>query len=203
MKKKEAFTLLEVVFAIAILAIAILPIMSMYPNALKISMKANNAEELSRTSITILDFIKSRGYTDISDKLTTTSSIVYNYGDTSTSAFIKSSDNGYTSYRFEQDFLGGNGTSSNLFFINTKGVNLANKKFMVNIQKVSPENPSGTAIYGTYDLENYRITTGSTISGNQIIYGIIKMRDLNEDYTSKEGNRDMKFLITPMEEWGD
>ena len=81
MKKKEAFTLLEVVFAIAILAIAILPIMSMYPNALKISMKANNAEELSRTSITILDFIKSRGYTDISNKLTTTSTIVYNYGD--------------------------------------------------------------------------------------------------------------------------
>lgn len=203
MKKKEAFTLLEVVFAIAILAIAILPIMSMYPNALKISMKANNAEELSRTSITILDFIKSRGYTDISNKLTTTSTIDYNYGDNTTSAFIKSSDNSYTNYSFEQNFLGGNGTSSNLFFINTKGVNLTNKKFMVNIQKISPKNPSGEAIYGTYDLENYRITTGSTISGNQIIYGIIKMRDLNEDYTSKEGNRDMKFLITPMEEWGE
>lgn len=203
MKKKEAFTLLEVVFAIAILAIAILPIMSMYPNALKISMKANNAEELSRTSITILDFIKSRGYTDISDKLTTTSSIVYNYGDTSTSAFIKLSDNSYTNYGFEQNFLGGNGISSNLFFINTKGVNLANKKFMVNIQKVSPVDGTGNLIYGKYDLENFRLTTTSTTSTNQIIYGIIKMRDLNEDYTSKEGNRDMKFLITPMEEWGD
>ncbi len=203
MKKKEAFTLLEVVFAIAILAIAILPIMSMYPNALKISMKANNAEELSRTSITILDFIKSRGYTDISDKLTTTSSIVCNYGDTSTSAFIKLSDNSYTNYGFEQNFLGGNGASSNLFFINTKGVNLANKKFMVNIQKVSPVDGTGNLIYGKYDLENFRLTTTSTTSTNQIIYGIIKMRDLNEDYTSKEGNRDMKFLITPMEEWGD
>lgn len=203
MKKKEAFTLLEVVFAIAILAIAILPIMSMYPNALKISMKANNAEELSRTSITILDFIKSRGYTDISNKLTTTSTIVYNYGDTSTSAFIKLSDNSYTNYGFEQNFLGGNGTSSNLFFINTKGVNLTNKKFMVNIQKISPMDGTGNLIYGKYDLENFRLTTTSTTSTNQIIYGIIKMRDLNEDYTSKEGNRDMKFLITPMEEWGD
>ncbi len=52
-------------------------------------------------------------------------------------------------------------------------------------------------------MENFRLTTTSTTSTNQIIYGIIKMRDLNEDYTSKEGNRDMKFLITPMEEWGD
>ncbi len=39
MKKKRGFTLIEVVLAMAVLAAAVLPILSMYPNALKLSTR--------------------------------------------------------------------------------------------------------------------------------------------------------------------
>ena len=65
MNKNKAFSLLEVLMAMAILSIAVLPIMSMYPNALKMSTRATELEEWSRTTETIVDYVKSRGYTYI------------------------------------------------------------------------------------------------------------------------------------------
>ncbi len=201
MKKKEGFTLIEVVVAMGIMIIGILPILMMYPNALKHSVKATENEEKSRVSVTIVDFIKSRGYTNISNKLLTTSIKNSEYGTTTISGFTKWGDNSYTNVEFEKDFLGGNGTNSSLFFINTKRAQLSQDKFMVSIQKISPEDGAGNFVYGEYDLKNYT-KNSSTSNSNLIIYGIVKIRGLNENYLDEEKNKDIKFLITPMEEWG-
>ena len=53
------------------------------------------------------------------------------------------------------------------------------------------------------DLENNKID--STTTSSSIIYGIIKIREKNATLTqwNEERTRDMKFIITPIENWRD
>ena len=60
--KKKGFSLIEVVMALAVISIGVLPILSMYPSALKMTVKATENEEWSRVTMSILDYVKSRGY---------------------------------------------------------------------------------------------------------------------------------------------
>jgi prepilin-type N-terminal cleavage/methylation domain-containing protein len=125
--KKKAFTLIEVLVAMAIVSIAILPIMSMYPSALKLSQKSTELEEWARTTQTIVDYIKSRGYTNISSHYSTYSG-EYNFsGELNT---------GYTSEDFGTKLFGA--TKKDLFVINTKGMKLDDYKFKVILTQVRP-----------------------------------------------------------------
>ena len=60
--KKRGFSLIEVVMALAVISVGVLPILSMYPSALKMTVKATENEEWSRVTMSILDYVKSRGY---------------------------------------------------------------------------------------------------------------------------------------------
>ena len=60
--KKRGFSLIEVVVALAVISVGVLPILSMYPSALKMTTKATTNEEWSRVTMSILDYVKSRGY---------------------------------------------------------------------------------------------------------------------------------------------
>lgn len=60
--KKKGYTLVEVLAAFAILSIAILPIISMYPAVFKINTGASAASESARIAFTVIDFIKAKGY---------------------------------------------------------------------------------------------------------------------------------------------
>lgn len=205
MKKKEkGFSLLEILIALAIISIAILPIMSMYPNALKLSSKATNNEEWSRISVSIVDYIKSRGYNNIKTIMggATTKEFVYSGSD----SFTWSSGT-YSSTKFETDFLGG----TDSFFINTKGIRLSDYKFSVYLEDIQPEkNTAGVKLYSDYQLNGNSIVSNSTSAS--IIFGIVKIRKkVNDDDTTfddtvfdgTEGNLDMKFVITPIENWGE
>ena len=94
MKKKEiGFSLIEVVMALAILGIAILPILSMYPSALKMTTDATRNEEWSRVSMTIVDYVKSRGYDNVKGKMTSSKfdkEYVFTY-DSSTNSYKQNS----------------------------------------------------------------------------------------------------------------
>lgn len=61
-KQKKGYSLVEVLAAFAIISIAILPIMSMYPAIFKTNTSASQIEEASRITLTIVDFIKAKGY---------------------------------------------------------------------------------------------------------------------------------------------
>ena len=55
--------------------------------------------------------------------------------------------------------------------------------------------------YGALDLsKNQRVSPNSTNSS--IIYGIVKIRKLGESFDG-ETIRDAKFIITPIEKWGN
>ena len=43
--KKKGFSLIEVVMALAVISVGVLPILSMYPSALKMTTKATTIEE--------------------------------------------------------------------------------------------------------------------------------------------------------------
>lgn len=193
--KKKGFSLVEVVVALAVISIGVLPILSMYPSALKMTTKATTNEEWSRVTMSILDYIKAKGYTELKNMTWNTSgtskTIERSYD------FTKSGTN-YTSSGFESDFFGG----TNLFFINTKGIKLEDYKFSIYMEEIQPKSGSGgNSIYNTYELSNNSIVSSSNSS--TIIYGIIKIRKKTDSFDSSELQRDMKFIITPIENWGN
>jgi type II secretory pathway pseudopilin PulG len=61
-EKKRGYTLVEVLSAFAILSIAILPIISMYPAVFRINTRATAVGESARIAFSVIDFIKSKGY---------------------------------------------------------------------------------------------------------------------------------------------
>jgi len=184
MNKNKAFSLLEVLMAMAILSIAVLPIMSMYPNALKMSTRATELEEWSRTTETIVDYVKSRGYTYINSNF---SSINGDYTD-----ITGNINTGYTSDSFASRLLAG---KKSLFLLNTKGMNLENYKFQVQIKKNIP------AGIGTekLDFSDHTYHSGGG-KGQDFYYGVVRIREKNGDFNI-EDKRDMSFMVTPIENW--
>ena len=196
--KKKGFSLIEVVMALAVISIGVLPILSMYPSALKMTTKATTNEEWSRVTMSILDYVKAKGYDSLKSEFFSSGSAIFeeNYEfepDAPGSKRYKSKNN-----KFEDDFFGG----TNLFFINTKGMKLDDYKFSIYMEDLQPTTTSGGSVevYGNYDLENNKIVTVSSTSSS-IVFGIIKIRETNN--FDDERTRDMKFIITPIENWRD
>ena len=198
--KKRGFSLIEVVMALAVISVGVLPILSMYPSALKMTTKATAIEEWSRVNMSIVDYIKSRGYDNLKSNLIWSSNAIdeeYNFEKLGTN---------YTNINFEKDFLGLESatTQPSLFFINSKGINLENYKFSIYMEDIQPTS-GGIEIYKKYDLNNNKFDSSSTYSS--IIYGIIKKKKKdssgNADFSGEESIKDMKFIITPIENWRD
>ena len=97
--KKKGFSLIEVVMALAVISIGVLPILSMYPSALKMTVKATENEEWSRVTMSILDYVKSRGYDNLKSNLIWSSNAI-----DEEYKFEKLGTN-YTNINFEKYFL--------------------------------------------------------------------------------------------------
>ena len=183
--KKKAFTLIEVLVAMAILSIAILPIMSMYPSALKLSQKSTELEEWSRTTQTIVDYIKSRGYTNISANYNT-------YGGEYN--FSGALNTGYTSDAFGIALFGA--AKKDLFVINTKGMKLDDYKFKVILTQVRPTVDGNS--YEILDMTNYKYVSSG--GGQNFYYGVVKIRKKTENFSTSD-KRDINFVVTPIDNW--
>jgi len=197
--KKKGFSLIEVVMALAVISIGVLPILSMYPSALKMTVKATENEEWSRVTMSILDYVKAKGYDDI--KIITSTGTEFPASGSGYS--FTSNDGRYTSDGFENKFFPKvNPTDPDMFIINSKGIKLDDYKFSIYMEDLQPRSAvtGGSPLYNTYDLNNNKKVSSSTSSN--IIYGIIKIRKSGESF-SDERTRDMKFIITPIENWRD
>lgn len=64
-KNNNGYTLVEVLAAFAILSIAILPIVSMYPAVFRMNTNATAIGESSRIALSVVDFIKAKGYSNL------------------------------------------------------------------------------------------------------------------------------------------
>lgn len=181
--KRKAFTLIEVLVAMAVLSIAILPIISMYPSALKVSQKATELEEWSRTTQTIVDYIKSRGYNNLS------TSLGGEY------EFSGSINTGYESNAFGTALFGA--SKKGLFVINTKGMKLDDYKFKVAISEMKPVVEGNS--YEVLDLNDYKYVSGGG-QGQNFYYGVVKVRKKTDSFNNND-NRDINFVVTPIDNW--
>lgn len=194
--KKKGFSLIEVIMALAILTIAILPILSMYPSALKMTNKATTNEEWSRVTMSILDYVKANGYNGLSGNTTLFASAgVTEFNRTYDFVPVTpGSVSNFKSSTFESNFFG----VSNLFYISTKGLKLNDYQFRIYLKREKPTDTSGAELYSKLDTVNGKIGTSAT----PFIYGIIRIREkAGTPNWNTEMPRDMKFMMTPIENW--
>lgn len=187
---KKGYSILEVMLAFAILSIAIIPIISMYPSIFKTNFKAAAIEETSRLCLTVVDYIKARGYNNLTTggAILSTDSIQKEYTYDGTN-WINS-----TSNTFENDF----GYEDNLFILNTKGLNINDIKITISM-----------TFADTYLLNSDKATTNTTFDSpftteggllfpsNTFIMGKVKV----EVEGSNKSSSEVLFIITPIENW--
>lgn len=125
-KGKKGYSLIEVLAAFAIISIAILPIMSMYPAIFKQNKSATEMEEASRIALTIVDYIKARGYTNLNTLLATDFSEVY--GLTGATGAVNGGSFQIENNQLDTDL----GFTSGVIFLNFKGLNFRNDEDRIN-----------------------------------------------------------------------
>lgn len=200
---ERGYSLVEILMAFAILAISVLPIMSMYPVIFKMNQGATNIEEASRVALTVVDYIKAKGYDNLMHVGKGAKEINFDITDVSdVSDFTQNSmtekdytlvynNGGYTSSAFEKDFnyVDALGNPKGLFVLNSKGLALGNTKIAILLRKakVELETVTGTwkPVYKDFIIGKVVIGWGDTIP--------------NEP-TNKERQFSTQFIVTPIED---
>ncbi len=145
--KKKGTTFIEIVVAITIFLIAIIPVLYLTLNSLRGLKKASEVEDRAKVVTTVVNYIKSRGYSVLLDGVSAspkTSNITWDADDIFSATYKLAYDNAESAYvvvkddgtipgandeSFEYHFFGQNfntGTTSPdaLFLINSLGVEL-------------------------------------------------------------------------------
>jgi prepilin-type N-terminal cleavage/methylation domain-containing protein len=208
MKKRNGYSLLEVIVALAIFSIAIFPILSVYPSIFKMSDKADQNEEVSRLAFTMIDYIKSRGYKNLK-------TIVENNGGAysgkymfkkdsldSTAYIIDTSVSGYQDFESDFDLTTTASGIDHLFILSSKSVDLSKAVIYLKIEKKSVGLEGTNKYYNP--LTNQEETTYPGYDA--YLYGtvIIGTGDTNSsNITGKEKEYFLTFVVSPIENWGN
>jgi len=226
--KRKGTTFIEIVVAIAIFLIAILPIAYLTLNSLRVMKRSSEIEEGARVATTVINYIKSQGYDSIIDNegiLDPTNipsidpaSLTYTLklDETNRSSYILDLDNGSD---FEEDFLDGSSGRS------AASVTAANSLFLINSLGISSETITVVVHIATSDLKvadtdfstktsyinpisntsgsGVIIGTGGLIE-TPIIYGNVSityetLSDTSNDLSELIKNYNQNFVITPLE----
>lgn len=203
-KLKKGYSLVEVLAAFAIISIAILPIMSMYPAIFKQNTSAGQIEEASRTAMTIVDFIKAVGYNNLTATSTgTEAAFNVENGDESTDfvnipgsnpagfiyTFKKESGayitvRGTTNYALDNDLKFGGATVINsindaFVLLNAKGINLADCKLYIAMKQ---ENVTLTTSSGAlFSSRTINPAAGNGITANTAGTALMYGNDTNPE----------------------
>ena len=218
MKKGEkGYSLIEVLAAFAIISIAILPIMSMYPAIFKQNKSASEIEEASRIASTIVDYIKARGYTNLTTKNANgiTDKVKYNSGtgnyihyslkhNTGSKTYFTKPESSDGDYKLDKDL--GFSTTSGVIFLNSKGLNLGECVIAVKMSATNIEMDNGLKVISPITGISSEIVDGKVndkfISGKVIIgWGktIAVEKALSEEQKEvlKERAYGVDYIITP------
>lgn len=196
-KLKKGYSLVEVLAAFAIISIAILPIMSMYPAIFKQNTSASQIEEASRTAMTIVDFIKAVGYSHLTATATGTEAafnvengsgkivdisganpagLLYTFKKES-GAYITVRSS--TNYALDNDLKFGGSTAINtvgnaFILLNAKGLNLAQCKMYVAMKQENVNLSTNIGSLLNSKVVNPAIGNGmaaNNITESSIMYG--------------------------------
>ncbi|BDU49577.1 type IV pilus modification PilV family protein [Haliovirga abyssi] len=200
MKRSKGFSLIEVLAAFAILSIAILPIMSMYPTVLKMDRKSRGHEEGARLAFTIVDYIKSKGYANLM-QTTITSTAIKNFitGKKYTDLVKTSGQSYYSSASFCDDF----NIASNLFILNSKSLDLSKVNIWIGLHKSIAKLGDGSGNLKSPEVDLYATTrAGIGYIENKIIMGRVIVGWGDDDtahLTGKEKEYSLQFIVTSLE----
>jgi len=191
--KEKGYSLVEILMAFAILAIAILPIMSMYPTVFKMNQGATEIEEVSRIALTVVDYVKAKGYDNLLHVGNGTKEITFDIpvdSQIEKTYSLTSGGGGYTSSAFETDF----NYKTGLFVLNSKGLSLSNIKVTVLLSKAKvqldmDEDPTA---------EDWKDIYKDFIIGKVIIGWGEDTPGTNEP-TNKKRQFTTQFIVTPIE----
>lgn len=214
MKKGEkGYSLIEVLAAFAIISIAILPIMSMYPAIFKQNKSASEIEEASRIALTIVDYIKARGYEDLESNR-----LVAKFTDNNRNRYlltpVSAGDNS-GSFQIESNQLdvdlGFNTAAGGVIFLNSKGLTLRDNGTVISVKmnRTNVNLPSGTTFIDPITTSTTSIMYGANtrqfIAGRVVIgWGNditgttgTSRQELDKNAVLKEKAYGVDFIITP------
>jgi len=227
--KKKGTTFIEIIVAITIFLIAILPIAYLTLNSLKAMKRSSEIEEGARVTTTVINYIKSQGYTPLIDGLLSSDNpasqdYLLRLSDDKSSYTLDITPSGGDD--FEEDFLGGAPRTSqivspedSLFLISSLGIaseeiNISVNVATSNLELLAVDSDGNLAVDsdGDYIPKTYidPVTNATTSSGliivdglinrNSVIFGNVYISYETKSDTSKD-TKDYKqnFVITPIE----
>lgn len=223
--KKKGTTFLEIVIAITIFLIAILPITYLTLNSLRVLKRSSEIEEGARIATSVINYIKSQGYSPLIDGILSSGNpdtlhYFLKLSDDNSSYILdlstrKDEDGNDVEVRdFEEDFFNGPSRSegdvtaeNSLFLINSLGIASETIQITVNLATSDLE-----IVDDTYNTKSYtnpitNTTTSSSIiivdghlKNNSIIFGNVDVTYNTKSETSnEEKSYSQNFVITPIE----
>lgn len=225
--KKKGSTFLEIVVAITIFLIAILPVAYLTLNSLRALKRSSEIEEGARIATTVINYIKSRGYTSITSGPLTgstfTGSYYLSYDDVEGAYVVVDDSTGNiistSGEDFETDFYGTNYNTTStspdaLFFIESLGVDLEGASIDVVMERSDlqlAEFDSASSSYQPLSYTNSISTSSSSViigagglMDDPIVYGLVSVTytsRANPDLESK--TYEQTFVVTPLENFAN
>ncbi|WP_319204806.1 type II secretion system protein [uncultured Ilyobacter sp.] len=210
MSKKKGTILLEVVIAIVIFLIGILPIIGFTVKALGQNKRTTELEEDARVVTSVIDYIKSMGYVYVSDYVlsgvsTFDKEYILEYEEAEDSYVV---DTVESTSDFETDFWGEiynekSDEADALFLLESRGLALDGAKLSIVITKTDLTMDESNYVNPVSNESTSNIIGDKGVIADEILYGRVVL-----EYTStKDNSGDTKeygqnFVLTPVENWG-
>ena len=196
--KKTGHSLIEALVALGILLLGIVPVITLATQALLFHYRASETEEAARISQTMIDYIKSRGYDDLS----VISGEKYSLTSTTGGAFTMDTtvnDFGKDIVLDENDRI-----SNDLILLNSKGINLNDVNFYLVMDRVKGELQNSSGVSDSYIDPVTGVSTGGDAYKEDLIYGKFTFgygKDGQTTDTGRKTEMETIFIITPIENW--
>lgn len=192
-EKNKGYTLVEVLVAMTILVIAVMPMFGTYPRLIQSTQRSSETEGSGLLATTVIEYIKSAGYETVAGKIPGYKNFPKEYDkifDKTYTLTRNADESAYTSAvtsgsAFQTDFGYADTNNENFFYLNPKmGMNMQNVKIRVvlGFADVYIRNSTDSAVYlpGDKIYENF-------IMGKVLISGT-------------SGEKEIKFVLTPIED---
>ncbi|ADO82278.1 type IV pilus modification PilV family protein [Ilyobacter polytropus] len=210
MSKKKGTIMLEVVIAIVIFLIGILPIIGFTVKVLGQNRRTTEIEEDTRVVTSVIDYIKSMGYDYVSDYVlsgvsTLDKEYVLEYEEAEDSYVV---DTVKSTSDFETDFWGEiynekSDEADALFLLESRGLDLEGAKLSIVINKTDLSMNENSYKNPVNNQTTTNIIGYEGVIDDKILYGRVIL-----EYTSTKDNSGetkeygQNFLLTPVENWG-
>jgi len=210
MSKKKGTIMLEVVIAIVIFLIGILPIIGFTVKVLGQNRRTTEIEEDARVVTSVIDYIKSMGYDYVSDYVlsgvsTLDKEYVLEYEEAEDSYVV---DTVKSTSDFETDFWGEiynekSDEADALFLLESRGLDLEGAKLSIVINKTDLSMNENSYKNPVNNQTTTNIIGYEGVIDDKILYGRVIL-----EYTSTKDNSGetkeygQNFLLTPVENWG-